>query len=139
MIYDYIIKEEVLLRKSLNCYPAENQAAKIYHEFIINHPELNIKDVDCRIESVEREEDYYGNGGGYDRTLIIFTRRKESETERNERIKTYENQILEKYELSISDLLRNMVHDIKDFSDNSKSEFLHNINKYCDTYIKRNL
>ena len=54
--------KDVLYSEHLCCYPAENQAAKIYAKFLAEHPEFTSKDVDMYIEREEREEDHYGNG-----------------------------------------------------------------------------
>ena len=51
--------DDILHSESLNCYPAENQAAKIFAKWLKKHPEHSPDDVDMRIDSYEREEDYY--------------------------------------------------------------------------------
>ena len=103
---------DILHSASLNCYPAENQAAKIFMEWLKNHPEYNPDDVDMRIDSYEREEDYYGNGGGYDRYVRIFKRRKETDAELAARIKDEEDKVFEKFtrdvHAAIGDLILNL-------------------------------
>lgn len=89
--------DDILLSKSLNLYPAENQAAKIFAKWLSEHPEYSADDVDMRIDSYEREEDYHGNGGGYDRYVRIFKRRKETDAELAARIKDEEDKVFEKF------------------------------------------
>ena len=86
---------EVLYSKHLCCYPVENEAAKLFAEWMKNHPEYGIDDVDMKINSVEREEDYYGNGGGVDNTMIIYKTHEETDEEYKNRIEQEENSTLE--------------------------------------------
>ena len=90
-------KEDILFSQSLNLYPAENQAAKIFVEWLRAHPEYTSKEVDMRIDSYEREEDHYGNGGGYDQYVRIYKRREETQDEHNARIKQEEDKYYEEY------------------------------------------
>ena len=91
---DKIKIQEVLFKKNLCCIPPENEAAKYYHKFLLEHPEYDNNETRCRIDSVERPEDHYGNGGGVDNTLIIFRYREESDSEYNNRIQEKENFIV---------------------------------------------
>lgn len=105
-------KEDILFSQSLNLYPAENQAAKIFVEWLKEHQEYTSKEVDMRIDSYEREEDYYGNGGGYDRYVRIYKRRKETQDEHNARIRQEEDKYYEEYRnkvrFAITELIRNL-------------------------------
>ena len=100
---------EVLYSKHLCCYPAENQAAKLFVEWLKNNPEVSPDDVNMKIKSVEREEDYYGNGGGVDNTMIIFKTRKETDREYKARIKEQEelaiNEFMQKIHFDVADLI----------------------------------
>ena len=102
---------DILHSASLNCYPAENQAAKIFMEWLKNHPEYNPDDVVMRIDSYEREEDYYGNGGGYDRYVRIFKRRKETDSEYEARIAKEESESLDKFRNGLRHIIIDLIHD----------------------------
>lgn len=99
--------QDTLLSKSLCCYPPENEAAKIYAQFLSEHPEFSTKDVDMRIDAYEREEDHYGNGGGYDRYVRIYKRRDETPEERDNRVRKEENEVIEKFSKNIG----NQIYD----------------------------
>lgn len=122
---NYQKKENILLQTRLCCYPPENEAAKIYSEFMIKHPELSTKDVDCRIYEEEREEDHYGNGGGVDHTLIIFTKRDETEVEYNERIKKAEDEYINDYFKKISSLTSDLLYqlNIRDIPNDDEQKY----------------
>lgn len=104
--------DDILHSESLNCHPAENQAAKIFVKWLKEHPEFNEIDVDMRIDSREREEDYYGNGGGYDKYVRIFKRRKETKEEYEARINSEEEEKFDDFykhvRRSVSDLIREL-------------------------------
>lgn len=109
--YPYQV-DDILHSESLNCHPAENQAAKIFVKWLKEHPEYNETDVDMRIDSREREEDYYGNGGGYDKYVRIFKRRKETKEEYEARINSEEIARFDEFGKNIrrcvSDLIREL-------------------------------
>ena len=50
---------DILHSEHLCCYPAENQAAKIYAKFLAEHPEYTSKDVDMYIERDQQNTDNY--------------------------------------------------------------------------------
>jgi hypothetical protein len=103
---------DVLYSESLNCYPAENQAAKIFVKWLKEHPEVSPDDVDMRIDSYEREEDYHGNGGGYDRYVRIFKRREETQSEYDERIKREEGACFEKFSGHVYGHVAELIKDL---------------------------
>lgn len=94
MIKDLQTKRDILFSKRLCCYPAVEEAAKEFAKFISEHPEYSVDDVRCFIEETEREEDHYGNGGGVDRTLIIYRERLETQEEYDNRIRVEEDNII---------------------------------------------
>lgn len=113
MITRYTLQvDDILHSESLNCHPAENQAAKIFVKWLKEHPEYNETDVDMRIDSREREEDYYGNGGGYDKYVRIFKQRKETKEEYEARINSEEDEKFDDFNKhvrrSVSDLIREL-------------------------------
>lgn len=95
---------DVLYTKSLSCYPPENEAAKIFVDFLEKHPEYSAKDINIRIDSEEIEEDHYGNGGGYERTAVIFKLRNETDKERSDRIHNAEDVLIDAYSYDIRNL-----------------------------------
>lgn len=103
--------DDILFSQSLNLYPAENQAAKIFAKWLSEHPEYSADDVDMRIDSYEREEDYYGNGGGYDNYVRIFKRRKETDSEYDARIAKEESESLDKFRNGLRHIIIDLIHD----------------------------
>ena len=103
--------DDILFSQSLNLYPAENQAAKIFAKWLSEHPEYSADDVDMRIDSYEREEDYYGNGGGYDNCVRIFKRRKETDSEYDARIAKEESESLDKFRNGLRHIIIDLIHD----------------------------
>lgn len=103
--------DEILFSQSLNLYPAENQAAKIFAKWLSEHPEYSADDVDMRIDSYEREEDYHGNGGGYDRYVRIYKRREETQAEYDARIAKGEAESLDKFKEKLRFLITDLIHD----------------------------
>ena len=103
--------DDILHSESLNCYPAENQAAKIFAKWLSEHPEYSSDDVDMRIDSYEREEDYHGNGGGYDRYVRIYKRREETQAEYDARIAKGEAESLDKFKEKLRFLITDLVRD----------------------------
>lgn len=95
---------DVLYTKSLSCYPPENEAAKIFVDFLEKHPEYSAKDINIRIDSEEIEEDHYGNGGGYEHTAVIFKLRNETDKERSDRIHDDEDILINTYSYDIRNL-----------------------------------
>ncbi len=96
----------------LTCYPHENQAAKIYAQWLKDHPEENMSDINMRIDSYEREEDHYGNGGGYDRYVRIYKTRKETQEEYDARIKREEEFHLKEFEVDVRRNLSDLIHNL---------------------------
>lgn len=109
--YPYQV-DDILHSEQLNCHPAESQAAKIFVKWLKEHPEYNETDVDMRIDAREREEDHYGNGGGYDYRMQIYKRRKETKEEYEARINSEEDEKFEDFykhvRRSVSDLIREL-------------------------------
>lgn len=103
--------DDILFSQSLNLYPAENQAAKIFAKWLSEHLEYSADDVDMRIDSYEREEDYYGNGGGYDNYVRIFKRRKETDSEYDARIAKEESESLDKFRNGLRHIIIDLIHD----------------------------
>lgn len=112
MITRYKMKvDDILHSESLNCYPAENQAAKIFVKWLSEHPEYSADDVDMRIDSYEREDDYHGHGGGYDQYVRIFKRREETDSEYEARIAKEESESLDKFRNGLRHIIIDLIHD----------------------------
>lgn len=75
------------------------------------HPEHSPDDVDMRIDSYEREEDHYGNGGGWDQYVRIFKRREETDSEYEARIAKGEAESLDKFKEKLRFLITDLIHD----------------------------
>ena len=102
---------DILYSERLNLYPAESQAAKIFVKWLKEHPEYSPDDVDMRIDSYEREEDYHGNGGGWDQYVRIFKRREETDSEYNARITKGESESLDKFRNGLRHIIIDLIHD----------------------------
>lgn len=109
--YPYQV-DDILHSEQLNCHPAESQAAKIFVKWLKEHPEYNETDVDMRIVAREREEDYHGNGGGYDYCMQIYKRREETKEECQARINREEDEKFDDFNKhvrrNVSDLIREL-------------------------------
>lgn len=103
--------DDILFSQSLNLYPAENQAAKIFAKWLSEHPEYSADDVDMRIDSYEREEDHYGNGGGWDQYVRIFKRREETQAEYDARIIEEEKKCLDKFRVALRKNIGELIQD----------------------------
>lgn len=128
--------KQILFQKSLCCYPPEEEAAKLFHKFLLDHPEHNIDEIKCKIDSVEREEDYYGNGGGYDNTLTIYTYRNETKEELEKRIKEKENMIINKVWEDFNKALFSLDKYCKDLEIESIRRIYDKITENLDYYFK---
>lgn len=100
--YDYIDRrkhtvKDVVFSKRLCSLPFEEYAAKYFHEYVLAHPNENVNDLHCEIVVEEREEDHYGNGGGYDHTFQIYKEREESMNEYTERVAQDEFKMIDSY------------------------------------------
>ena len=104
--------DDNLYSQLLNCYPHENQAAKIYAQWLKDHPDEKISDVNMRIDTYEREEDHYGNGGGYDRYVRIYKTRKETQEEYDARIKKEETFYLAEFEVNVRKNLSDLIREL---------------------------
>ena len=114
-IYRYKLKKtQILLRQRLNTLPYEEQGAKLFMKYCTEHPEYKIDDLHMRVSSEEREEDHYGNGGGFDNFLEIYINAEETDDEYKERIDYLEFKAIKDYERSLEDKtteLRNTLND----------------------------
>lgn len=90
-------KEEILYSKSISCWPFEDYAAKEFIKWLGEHPEESVNTARMRIDKYEREEDHYGNGGGWDHYLRIYKEREETTAEYLERINEEENKCIDEY------------------------------------------
>ena len=104
--------EDILYSESLNCHPAENQAAKIFAKWLKEHTEYPLNEIDMRIDSYRQEEDYYGNGGGTDQYVRILKHRKETNDEYNERIKKEESSCFKKFENEVKKQILHLIQDL---------------------------
>lgn len=136
MIKDLQTKFDILFTKRLSCYPPENEAAKLFAKFLSEHPEYDADEIDCRIESEKQEEDYYGNGGGYERTLVIYKRRLETQEEYNSRIKTEEDSIIKKFKSIFDGLVKGIKKNTEDLPSDQRvyGEIINHLQEFINTY-----
>ena len=128
--------KEILLKKKLVTSNHENEAAKLYHQFLLDHPEYENK-IECIIESEEREEDHYGNGGGYEYTLIIFKWKEETEEEYNKRISEIKQNLIIEYTNKFDAILGELYFKLRKLNDiDFNKRIISIINKKIDFYIK---
>ena len=104
--------DDILHSESLNLHPAENQAAKIFAKWLTEHPEYSADNVDMRIDSYEREEDYFGNGGGYDKYVRIYQTREESDEEYAARIKKEEDDLFADFDKETRASVYKLIQDM---------------------------
>ena len=116
----YKRREEIIFSQSISTYPYEEGAAKLYASFMKNNPQLEGEEIHCRVDKKEREEDYYGNGGGVEYTLIIFRWVKETEEQYQERQKAFINDTLNKFREGIFFPVRNLRSECYDIDDVEK-------------------
>jgi hypothetical protein len=110
MVTRHLLKvETVLYSKDLSCYPVEDQAAKIFVEWLKEHSEYSISDVHMKIISREREEDHHGNGGGFDHIVQIYQERNETSEEYQARIAIEESDCLDSLRKDLKPILTKFV------------------------------
>ena len=137
---------DILYTESLNCYPPENQAAKIFAQWLKDHPECQITDVDMEIEAIKREEDYYGNGGGYDRYIRIFKRREETKEEYDARIKKEEDEKIAEFSTKVYRCVSDLIRELNIYPNvvsqeitDKQDEIMHSINEVVRQSLKTKL
>ena len=108
----YKKRKNVLFSKLLVTIHPEDEAAKLFMEFMKEHPELSIHDTFMEIETEEVEEDYYGNGGGYEHRCRVYQWEQESQQEHDGRIKEEKDKILGWYLNEVRKLTRNLVREL---------------------------
>ena len=113
MVYrNKLYVDDILYSEGLNCYPAENQASKIFIKWLKEHPEYNADDVDLKIDSYEQEEDYYGNGGGCEQYARIYKRREETNEEYKSRIMAEEDIVFEEFNGKLYKCLHDLIREL---------------------------
>lgn len=103
--------DKILYSKSLDTYPEENQAAKIFAKWLKEHPEYSMDDVNMRIDSYEKEEDYMGHFGGTDKYIRIFQRHEETDSEYNARIAKEESEAFDKFRNKLYFIVKDLIND----------------------------
>jgi hypothetical protein len=117
-------KEEILYSKSISCLPFEDYAAKEFIKWLGEHPEENVNTVRMRIDTYEREEDYYGNGGGWDHYLRIYKGREETTIEYLERISKEENKCIDEYLDNIKRETKRVLSELNVREDDDRLEWV---------------
>lgn len=100
--------KEVVFSKRLSCTPFEEYGAKLFHEYLMKHPNEDVNNLHCEIVVEEIEEDHYGNGGGYDHTFQIYKEREEIVREYDERVHHAEFLLVDSYMKALKCLTRQL-------------------------------
>ena len=98
-------KETVIYRCGINTYPQEEDGAKMFAKFMMEHPEYSMDDVRMRLVTKVEEEDYHGHGGGVEYTLEIYQETPETDNEIKERISAAEKKICIAYSEEIGNTI----------------------------------
>lgn len=106
---------DVLYSSGISTYPTDIDVSRKYAKFLREHPEINEDDINILIESDEREEDYYGHGGGTVHTLNIVKYRPETDKEYSDRVQKQEKEVIDHYIPRIEDLVSNFCADYLGF------------------------
>ena len=104
---------EVLHSVRLNTYPYDNQVARDYAKFMKENPQLDVNEVWCKVKCVEGTEDAYGNGGGCDRTLIIYKTRMETENEFNRRKEEALDDFAKEFDTHLDSMIKTYIRKLK--------------------------
>ena len=116
-----------------------DEAAKIFIQYLEEHPDESVKTLNMRIDSEKQEEDYYGNGDGWEHTCVIYRKVEETDSECNLRILSEEDDIFNKGAEKMSDIVRNTINDIYGYFKNEDKTLVENsINRLFDK-IKKTL
>ena len=131
--------KEILHREFVSCIPYEECAAKKYHKYLKEHPELNEDDIRMYVDSQEDEEDYYGHGGGVTRTLVIYRWREETQEEINERINERDQKVIDQFNKDFGKVFKSLQKNCEGIHEISSIEKIYNSTQECiDYYFKNN-
>lgn len=108
----YKKRKNVLFSQLLVTIHPDDEAAKLFMVFMKEHPELSTHDTFMEIETEEVEEDYYGNGGGYDHICRVYQWEEEAQQEHDDRIKAEKDKILGWYINEVRKLTRSLVREL---------------------------
>jgi len=130
---------DLLFSKQLCTYPYQKETIQLYKQFVKDHPEINEDELDMDVICTEREEDYYGNGGGEDREFRIIRYREETDEEVKKRVEKEEKEVYDKYlpkiKYAVKDIAEAMTWLTHDKNENKK--YIDKIRKKInDTVLK---
>lgn len=117
---------DTLYSKSLDTYPEESQAAKIFAKWLKEHPEYS--EVDMCIKSYEQEEDYMGHFGGTKKYIRIFKWREETDSEYGARIAKEESEALDKFRNKLYFIIKDLINDFSIYPNMDSDEIDAHVN-----------
>lgn len=134
---DKLNVKEILLKKDLYYYKYIDEAAKLYHKFLLDNPKYENDKIECEINPIKEEDDHYGNSDGYEYTLIIFKLREETDEEYNTRINETEKNLINEYINKFDVILGELYFKLRKLNDiDFNKRIISMINKKIDFYIK---
>ena len=85
-------------------------------------------DVDMRIDSYEKEEDYMGHFGGTEKWIRIFQRHKETNSEYNARIAKEESEAIDKFRNKLYFIIKDLINDFSIYPNMDSDEIDAHVN-----------
>ena len=129
MITRYKIQKTITLyEKRLNLNQAESQAAEIFAKWLKEHPKYSSDDVDMRIDSYGKEEDYMGHFGHISKYICIFQWHKETDSEYDARIAEEESEILDEFRDELRNNIEDLIHDFNIYPNMESDEIDAHVN-----------
>ena len=132
---------DLLFSKQLCTYPYQKETIQLYKQFVKDHPEINEDELDMDVICTEREEDYYGNGGGVDREFRIVRYREETDEEVKKRVEKEEKEVYDQYLPKIEYAVKDIVEALTCFTHdkNEKKVYIDDIQKKINDFVSKTL
>lgn len=129
MITRYKIQKTITLYgKKLNTNSAKSQAEEIFAKWLKEHPKYSPDDVEMRIDSYGREEDYMGHFGHIVKYIRIFQRREETDSEYNARIAKEESRCFDKFRNELHFIVKDLINDFSIYPNMDSDEIDAHVN-----------
>ena len=125
---DKIQKTITLYEKRLDLNSAKSQAAEIFAKWLKEHPKYSSDDVDMRIDSYGKEEDYMGHFGHISKYICIFQWHKETDSEYDARIAEEESEILDEFRDELRNNIEDLIHDFNIYPNMESDEIDAHVN-----------
>lgn len=118
--------KEILHREFVSCTPYEECAAKKFHKYLKDHPELDEDEVRMYVDSKENEEDHYGHGGGVTRTLVIYRWREETQEEIQKRIDNRDLKVMQQFNDDFGKVFKSLQRNCEGIHEKESIEKIYN-------------